>query len=95
MREAAKISKRELGYLETTLAGRDWLVGSGLTAADMVIFPVILLLERAIGHESVAPLALGFGPASEQYPAIWAWLQRIAALDGFEKIYPPHWREEA
>ena len=93
MREAAKISKRELGYLETALTGRDWLVGPRLTAADMVIFPFILLFERAINHESIAPLDLGLGPISAQYPAIWAWLQRTAALDGFEKTYPPHWRD--
>jgi len=95
MREAAKIARGELGNLEAALTDRDWLVGSELTAADMVIFPFILLFERAIGHESVAPLDLGFGPISEQYPAIGAWMERIAALDGFEKTYPPHWREAA
>jgi glutathione S-transferase len=93
MREAAKIARRELGYLETALTGWDWLVGAELTAADIVTFPFVLLFERAISHKSVAPLDLGFGPISEQYPAIGAWLERIAALDGFEKTYPPHWRE--
>ncbi len=93
MREAAKIVKRELGDLKAALAGREWLVGPELTAADIVAFPFILLFERTIGHESVAPLELGFGPIPEQYPAIGAWLQRIAAIDGFEKTYPPHWRE--
>ena len=95
MREAAKIAKREIGYLEAALTDRDWLVGAELTAADMVTFPFVLLFERAIEQESVAPLDLGFGPISQQHPAIRAWLDRIAALDGFEKTYPPHWRKAA
>ena len=95
MREAGTIAKREIGHFETALTDRDWFMGSKLTAADMVIFPHILLFERAISHKSVVPLDLGFAAISEQYPAIRAWLDRIAALDGFEKTYPPHWRETA
>jgi glutathione S-transferase len=95
MREAAKIVKRELGYLEAALTDRDWLVGSELTAADMVIFPFVLIFERAISHKSVAPLELDLGPISEKFPAIGAWKERITALDGFEKTYPPHWRAAA
>jgi len=95
MRQAAKIVKPELDHLEAALAGRDWLVGPELTAVDMVVFPFILLFKRAVAHKSVAPLDLGFGPISEQYPAIGAWKERIAGLDGFEKTYPPHWREAA
>jgi glutathione S-transferase len=95
MREAAAIAKHEIGHLEGVLTDRDWFMGPKVTAADMVIFPFILLFERAISHKSTVTLDLGFGPISEQFPAIRAWLDRIASLDGFEKTYPPHWRETA
>jgi hypothetical protein len=27
------------------------------------------------------------------YPAISAWIKRVEALPGYERTYPPHWRE--
>jgi hypothetical protein len=26
------------------------------------------------------------------YPALGRWLARVAALPGYERTYPPHWR---
>jgi glutathione S-transferase len=38
------------------------------------------------------PLELGFLPLGEHHPALAAWVERIEALPGYERTYPPHWR---
>ena len=32
------------------------------------------------------------GEFERRYPAIAAWCERIRALPGYERTYPPHWR---
>ena len=31
-------------------------------------------------------------PFPERYPSIARWLERVEALPGYERTYPPHWR---
>ncbi len=67
-----------LKVLEGHLAGREWLVGSGPTIADIDLYGVVLY----------AP-AGGFNLTA--YPAISAWMARMEALPGFgapEKLMP-------
>ena len=55
---------------EHTLAGRDWLVGTAPSIADIAVFPhVVLSHDSGIGHED--------------YPAINLWQRRIRSLTGF------------
>ena len=32
-------------------------------------------------------------PVEVNYPALGRWLARVAAQPGYERTYPPHWRE--
>ncbi len=59
-----------LALMEAHLARQDWLVGSGATLADIVLY--------AYTHVSEAG-----GFRLNDYPAIGAWLGRIAALPGY------------
>jgi glutathione S-transferase len=34
-------------------------------------------------------------PLAERYPALESWRQRVTALPGYARTYPPHWREAA
>ena len=95
MKAAAQEVHAELARMEETLAGGDWLEGDAITAADIAAYPVIEVLQRAAGKESAQPLALGFLPLDETYPAIEAWRRRITELPGYERTYPPNWREAA
>lgn len=55
---------------ERRIAGRDWLVGTGPTIADIAVFPHVMLShDSGIGHED--------------YPAINLWQRRARKLDGF------------
>lgn len=60
-----------LGFVETSLAGRDWLVGDGLTGAD-------------IQMSFVGEVTGAFGRLA-QYPSIQAWVKRFQARPAYKK----------
>ncbi|MEM1110410.1 MAG: glutathione S-transferase [Pseudomonadota bacterium] len=59
-----------LSLLDEHLTGRDWLVGSAATLADLANYAYI-------AHAPEGDVALG------EYPAVRAWLARIESLPGF------------
>ncbi|WP_293903475.1 glutathione S-transferase [Phenylobacterium sp.] len=60
-----------LGYVEASLAGRDWLVGSDLTAADVQM-------------SFVGEIAASTGRGA-QYPNIKAWVDRFQARPAYKR----------
>jgi glutathione S-transferase len=60
-----------LAVVEAHLAGRTWIVGEGLTMADVDIFGVV-----AFAGEAGIDLA--------DYPQVKAWAARVEALSGFK-----------
>ena len=83
----------EARTIERRLAHSDWVVGETFSAADMVIYP---------GHPAVAAGAAaaagartgGALPADgSQLSGDRALAERVAALPGHERTWPPHWRE--
>jgi len=71
-------SRRAAGYraldaMERHLTGRDWLVGNGMTLADISLYAY-----THVAHEG------GFDLGG--YPAITAWLERVAAEPGHVTI---------
>lgn len=82
----------EARTIEMRLARSDWVVGESFSAADMMIYPDIRLLLRALARPRAHELAARFLPMEINYPAIGRWLERVAALPGHERTWPPHWR---
>ena len=82
----------ELALMDRRLGKENWLALGQLSAADLAVYPFVEVLLRAAGKESARPLDLGLLPFAEHYPALEAWRQRIRALPGYAKTYPPHWR---
>jgi glutathione S-transferase len=66
--------KAALKVLESELSGRDWLVGDGLTMADLSCCAYLYY-----------PEPFGFDRAA--YPAIDAWLTRISETPGWKHPY--------
>lgn len=64
-------AKTALKVLDTHLAGRDWLVGEGVTVADIDIY-------------GVAAFAGAAGIDLADYPQVAAWAKRVEALPGFQ-----------
>lgn len=85
---------REARSIEARLAKSAWVVGESYSAADMVIFPGIRLLLRALRKPQARDLAARFLPLASNYPAIGRWIERIESLPGFERTVPPRWREQ-
>jgi glutathione S-transferase len=82
----------EAHLLEQRLAQDNWLAAEEFSAADLVIFPSIKILQRALARREADDLQTPFEPLETNFPAIAAWLRRIEALPGYERTYPPHWR---
>jgi len=82
----------EARTIEGRLSKSDWIVGDSCSAVDLVIFPGIQLLKRALEKPKAAALSSRFMPVEVNYPALGRWLTRVATLPGYERTYPPHWR---
>jgi len=82
-----------LAQLERYAVGGAWMAGPDLTAADIVAYPGLKLLLRAAQRPEAAPLALGLDGFETSFPGIAAWMHRVEQLPGYEKTYPPHWRQ--
>lgn len=82
----------EARTIEARLSKSDWVVGESFSALDMVIFPGIQLLRRALERPEAKELSSRFMPVEVNYPALGRWLERVEALPGYARTYPPHWR---
>jgi glutathione S-transferase len=91
--DAMHMVAREARTIEGRLSKEKWIVGENYTALDMVIFPWIQLLRRALNKPAAAELGARFLPMERNYPALARWIERIESLPGYEKTYPPHWRD--
>jgi glutathione S-transferase len=65
--------KRVLAALESRLDGREWLVGDGMTLADIAVNGYTHAAEEG-------------GFELEPYPAVRAWIDRVAAQPGHVHI---------
>jgi glutathione S-transferase len=91
--DAMHIVAREARTIEGRLSKEFWIVGANYSAADMVIFPWIQLLRRALDKSAAAELGARFLPMERNYPALARWIGRIESLPGYARTYPPHWPE--
>lgn len=90
--EAGKAVRRELKTLDERVAGGSWLVGEGPSAADVAIYPFVATFTRATPKAEAMASKLELHPLDELYPSIRRWMDRVEALPGYERTYPPHWR---
>lgn len=82
----------EARKLDQRLDKRQWLVDA-CSAADLMIFPGIKLLLRALQRREAEDVQTPFTALEENFPSIAAWLRSVEALPGYDNTYPPHWRE--
>ncbi|MGC3979638.1 MAG: glutathione S-transferase family protein [Steroidobacteraceae bacterium] len=82
----------EARTIEQRLAQSEWLAIDTCSAADLMVFPSIKILQRALARREADELQTPFEPLEPNFPAIAGWLRRIEALPGYERTYPPHWR---
>lgn len=83
---------RELARLEGLATRGDWLATAEPTAADLVPYPMVKSLLRALEKPDGAAYGSDVMPFATHFPALDRWMKRIEALPGYERTYPPHWR---
>jgi glutathione S-transferase len=93
IQQAAQTIRQELSTLDGSLAHRNWLIGGQLSAADIAVFPLVQLLLRAASKEAARPFNLGLLPLENNFVHLARWVHRIEALPGYERTYPPHWKQ--
>jgi glutathione S-transferase len=85
----------EARSIEARLAKSEWVVGESISAADIVIYPSLQILLRALARPDASDLSSRFLPLQVNYPALSRWVERVEAVPGYERTYPPHWRATA
>ena len=93
LRGVAAQVRTELGHHEAVLAERQYLAGATLTAADLVLYPTLMLIGRIGTRESARALGLGLDTLRAHHPAMERWAQSIESIPGYDATYPPHWRQ--
>lgn len=92
VKEAIPAMHEELSRWEQQLAGKPYFTGDRVSAADIVVLPLMMTLARAASKPAAAPLDLGVKPLEARYPKLAAWVARMEAIPGYDKTFPPHWR---
>ena len=95
MRTAAESLHTEFARLEKILTTANWLVGDKPSAADIWWYPETMLVERAGVNALAQPLGLDLGSIAKRYTAIGRWRKRVETQPGYERAYPPHWKQAA
>ena len=90
--QAMHVVASEARSIEARLSKSEWVVGESFSAADIVIFPGLQMLLRALRKPEARDLSSRFLPLDVNYPALGRWIARVEALPGYERTYPPHWR---
>ncbi len=88
MAEAMHRVASEARTIERRLAQSDWVVGESFSACDMVIYPDIRLLLRALERPGAHELAARFLPLEVNYPALGRWLDRVTAIAPKASVEP-------
>jgi len=84
----------EARSIEARLSKSNWVVGESVSAADIIIFPSLQILLRTLARPEARDLSSRFLPLQVNYPALSRWIERVEALPGYARTYPPHWREK-
>jgi len=91
--EAAILVHTEFKIIEPQFSDYDYLAGNIVSAADVVVFPMIQALQRALSLPEASSLTLELLPFKQKYPNISNWIQRITKIPGYENTFPPNWKD--
>jgi glutathione S-transferase len=81
----------EFDIAEAALLPGPFLCGE-ISAADTALYPFVQYALRAAGKDAARAADPGILPLAARWPRLAAWAERIEAIPGYERTYPPHWR---
>ena len=85
----------EARTIEGRLSTSDWLVGEEPSAADFVGIPRDHAAAARDGEARGGRAALALPADGDDVSGACALDRRVEALPGYDRTYPPHWREGA
>jgi glutathione S-transferase len=90
--QSRRAVEREMSRINGELTHADYMAGnSHVSAADVVLYPVIQLLTVAAKRENTREISGTLRHSEKHYPALHAWCEKIEAIPGFDRTNPPHW----
>ncbi len=93
--KAARYVHAEFQTIEPQLNTNNYLAGDTISAADIVVFPMVQALLRALSLPVAKSFELDLLPFEKKYPNITRWIERITKIPGYENTCPPNWIEPA
>jgi glutathione S-transferase len=84
--------RSEMALYDKRLAARPYLAGPSLTAADIVLYPALMLIGRIGTRPSALSIGLELDNLRAENPNVDRWARSIENLPGYDATYPPHWR---
>lgn len=84
--------RSELSLYDKRLAARPYLAGPSLTAADIVLYPALMLIGRIGTRPSSLSIGLKLDNLRAENPNVDRWARSIENLPDYDATYPPHWR---
>jgi len=84
----------EFNLLNETLKKQNYIAGNSISAADIILFPFVQALLRAMVLKVAEPLELNYKEMQKNFPEIVNWIKRIELIPGYEKTYPPNWNDD-
>ena len=91
--KAASYVQAEFKIVNGLLENSEYLTGAQISAADIILFPLVQALQRAMALKSADLLDLEFKHLSSRYPKIASWVKLIKSIPGYDKTYPPNWQD--
>jgi glutathione S-transferase len=82
---AMHVAASEARTIEGRLAKGDWIVGEAVSAADLMLYPCVRLLHRALMRPEARELSARFLPAEVHYPGLARWMRRVESLPGYQR----------
>ncbi|MEE2997547.1 MAG: glutathione S-transferase C-terminal domain-containing protein [Pseudomonadota bacterium] len=80
IQETAAAVQNELTLLESRLTDAEWLAGQTISAADLIVYPVLMQFTRAARLKNAAWLNLPNPTLNADYPALALWQTPIEAI---------------
>jgi len=91
--KSASYVEAEFKIIEARLENAYYVAGDNISAADIILFPFVQALLRAMVLKAAEPLDLKFKNFEKNYPNLTQWLVRIESIPGYDNTYPPNWKD--
>ena len=92
VKAVAEQVRTEVASYDRRLAGMPYLAGQRLTAADLVLYPALMLIGRIGTRPSALAIGLRLDELRSENPNVDRWARSIESIPGYDATYPPHWR---